>query len=251
MEYISQISESIKEAELVVVGLGEEWNVSEETKKSDNYKRILADVKAKPEYQWIMPYVYEKLTDDSLQAAYQNLFSMLEGKNYFIVATTMNSAFMCYAKADRVVMPCGSARKMCDEDLTESHQNEEFIKSLNAYIKGDISLEEISFVQDEKGEVVPFNNVLASNYKQEGYLPAWNIYMRWLQGTMNRKVCLLELGAGLEYPSVIRFPFEKMVYFNQKATCYRVHSFLYQLAEEMAERSISVPMYAVSLFAQK
>ena len=61
MEYISQISEAIQEAELIVVGLGEEWNLSEETKKGDNYQRILADVKAKQEFQWILPYAYEKL----------------------------------------------------------------------------------------------------------------------------------------------------------------------------------------------
>ena len=73
--------------------------------------------------------------------------------------------------------------------------------------------------------------------------------MSWLQGTMNRKTCLLELGAGLQFPSVFRFPFEKMAYFNRKVTCFRVHKSLYQLTEEMAERSKSVPVHAVQLFA--
>lgn len=250
MEYLTQISESIQDAELVVVGLGEEWNVSEATKKDTNYQRILADVKTHPEYQWLMPYVYERLTDDSLRVAYSNLFKMLEGKNYFVVATTMNPAFLPYAKADRVVMPCGNAFKMCDENLSEREDYPEFLASIDAYIADEISIEEIAFVKDAQGNLVPFNNVLAPNYKEEGYLPVWNLYMRWLQGTMNRKVCLLELGAGLDYPSVFRFPFEKMVYFNQKAKCFRVHSFLYQLAEEMADRSVSVPMYAVTLFAE-
>lgn len=251
MEYISQISEAIQEAELIVVGLGEEWNLSEETKKSEKYQRILADVKAKQEYQWILPYAYEKLTDEALQSAYKNLFGMLEGKNYFVVATTMNPAFLPYAKPDRVVMPCGSALKMCDEGLTEASLYHDFTQSADAYIAGEISLEEVSFIKDANGEIVPFNNVLAPNYKEDGYLPAWNVYMRWLQGTMNRKVCLLELGAGLDYPSVIRFPFEKLVYFNQKAKCFRVHSFLYQLAAEMADRSESVPVHTVTLFATK
>ena len=251
MQYLTQISDSIKDAELVVVGLGEEWNLSVEAKKSAPYQRILADVKEKPEFQWLMPYVYEKLTDEKLRNAYETLFGMLEGKNYFVVATTMNPAFLPYAKPDRVVMPCGSAMKMCDKRLAEREQYPEFLASLDAYIAGEISLEEIDFVKNENEEMVPFNNVLAPNYKEDGYLPAWNIYMRWLQGTMNRKVCLLELGAGLDYPSVFRFPFEKMTFFNQKAICFRVHSFLYQLTEEMAARSISVPVHAVTLFASK
>ena len=251
MQYLAQIADSIKDAELVVVGLGEEWNLSAETKNSAQYQRILADIKANPEYQWLMPYVYESLADNQLRDAYKTLFDMLDGKNYFVVATTMNPSFLPYAKPDRVVMPCGSAMKMCDEVLSESKNQEAFMQSLDAYIKGEISLGEIAFVKNESGEIVPFNNVMAPNYKEDGYLPAWNIYMRWLQGTMNRKVCLLELGAGLDYPSVFRFPFEKMTYFNQKAKCFRVHSFLYQLTEEMAERSVSVPMHPVTLFAQK
>ena len=250
MQYLSKISDSIKEAELVVVGLGEEWNLSEQVAASEVYKRVLSDVKEHPEYQWILPYVYEKLTDENLQSAYQTLFGMLEGKNYFVVATTMNPAFLPHSKADRVVMPCGTALKMCDEGLSECEQYPEFTASLDAYISGEISIEEIAFVKDAQGELVPFNNVLAPDYKEEGYLPAWNLYMRWLQGTMNRKVCLLELGAGLDFPSVFRFPFEKMVYFNQKATCYRVHHALYQLAAEMAERSVSVPAHTVTLFSQ-
>lgn len=251
MQHLAQISDSVKKSELVVVGLGEEWNISKEAEASETYKRILADVKTHPEYQWLLPYVYEKLTDDALHSAYQTLFGMLEGKNYFVVATTTNPAFLPYAKPDRVVMPCGTALKMRDENLSERNQYPEFLASLDAYISGEISLEEIDFVKDEQGTIVPFNNIFAPDYKEDGYLSAWSIYMRWLQGTMNRKTCLLELGAGLEFPSVFRFPFEKLVYFNQKATCYRVHSFLYQLTEEMVERSVSVPMHAVTLFAKK
>lgn len=261
MQYLAEISESIKEAELVVVGLGEEWNISKEAEETETYKRILADIKTHPEYQWLLPYVYEKLADEALKSAYQTLFGMLEGKNYFVVATTTNPAFLPYAKPDRVVMPCGSALKMRDENLTEREQYPEFLASLDAYISGDISIEEIAFVKADitndgvansgKTEIVPFNNIFAPDYNEDGYLPAWSIYMRWLQGTMNRKVCLLELGAGLEFPSVFRFPFEKLVYFNQKAICYRVHSFLYQLTEEMVERSVSVPVHAVTLLEDK
>ena len=70
----------------------------------------------------------------------------------------------------------------------------------------------------------------------EGYLDQWNVYTKWLQGTMNRGLCVLELGVGMNYPGVIRFPFEKMVYYNQKAFLYRVHSRLYQLGAKIADR---------------
>ena len=79
----------------------------------------------------------------------------------------------------------------------------------------------------------------------------WNDYMKWLSFTLNRHLLVLELGVGFGNPMIIRFPFEKMAYFNQKATCFRVHRTLYQLTEEMAERSVSVPMHAVELFEDK
>ncbi len=258
IQYLKQIKKHIEEAELVVIGLGEEWNISPEAQFGELYQRIVADLKGNPEYQWILPFVYYQLTDESLIKAYKALFAMLEGKNYYVVATTVNRRFVPFAKEGRVVMPCGSDAYMRDETLTEYDDTEsgnaavyrEFLESMKAYIRGDISLEKVSVVRDSTGEIIPFNSVYAVGYKEERYLPDWNKYMSWLQGTMNRKTCLLELGAGLQFPSVFRFPFEKMAYFNQKAFCFRVHKSLYQLTEEMAERSESVPMHAVELFGE-
>lgn len=85
-----------------------------------------------------------------------------------------------------------------------------------------------------------FNRIDTPGYKEEGYLPQWEKYTKWLQGTLNRKLCILELGAGMEYPTVIRFPFEKVAYFNQKARFYRVHSRLYQMTAELKEKGVSI-----------
>ena len=277
IKYLEDIQNHIKEADLVVVGLGEEWNVSPTVQSGQQYQRIIADLSEKPEYRWILPFVYRHLTDESLRKAYKMLFDMLEGKNYYVVATTVNRSFLPFVKENRAVMPCGSDACLCDEMLTrciidipdrvvqpegdalteamkspceETVNYSEFLHSLTAYIKGEIALKEVAFVRDSTGEVIPFNSIYSPEYKEEGYLPQWSKYMSWLQGTMNRKTCLLELGAGLQFPSVFRFPFEKMAYFNQKAFCFRVHKSLYQLTEEMAERSMSVPVHAVELFSE-
>ena len=68
----------------------------------------------------------------------------------------------------------------------------------------------------------------------------WEKYMKWLQGTVNRKLCVLELGVGMLYPTVIRWPFEKVVYFNQKSNIFRIHSKLYQLTEEIKDRGYKI-----------
>ncbi len=98
----------------------------------------------------------------------------------------------------------------------------------------------------ECGKPLSFNQMGVPGYREEGYLPQWERYTKWLQGTLNRKLCLLELGAGMEYPSVIRFPFEKVAFFNQKAHLFRVHSRLYQLTEELKGKGTAVKEDPVS-----
>ena len=79
--------------------------------------------------------------------------------------------------------------------------------------------------------------------------PMWDKYTKWLQGTLNRNVLILELGVGLKYPGVIRFPFEKAAYFNKKADFIRVHGRLYQMTEELGDKGISIAQNAVGFLA--
>lgn len=81
-------------------------------------------------------------------------------------------------------------------------------------------------------------------------MSSWETYMKWLQGTLHKKLLVLELGVGLKYPAVIRFPFEKTVYFNQSADFVRVHDKLFQLPAELNGRGASVKADAPLLFAE-
>ena len=51
---------------------------------------------------------------------------------------------------------------------------------------------------------------------------------------------LLELGTGMKFPTVIRWPFEKITYFNNKSLLIRVHSRLFQTTEEIKDRSTGI-----------
>ena len=84
------------------------------------------------------------------------------------------------------------------------------------------------------------NVVTNDDYDESWYMPQWEKYTKWLQGTVNKKVCVLELGVGFEYPTVIRFAFEKIVYFNQKCHMYRIHEKFAQLTPEIKDRTTAV-----------
>lgn len=68
----------------------------------------------------------------------------------------------------------------------------------------------------------------------------WNDYLKWIQNTINKSILILEVGVGFMNPEIIRFPFEKIAMYNNKAFFVRVNSNFYQLAEEIAMKGESV-----------
>lgn len=93
------------------------------------------------------------------------------------------------------------------------------------------------------------NNVQAAMYDERGYLSDWQRYTKWLQGTVNRKLLVLELGVGMEYPGMIRIPFERVVFLNQKAKMYRIHGSLYQITEKLGEKGAGISENAIDWLA--
>ena len=81
------------------------------------------------------------------------------------------------------------------------------------------------------------NVITNGHYDESGYLPQWKAYQTWLGNTLNRELVILELGVGFEYPSVLRFPDEKMAFFNQKSTLVRIHSEFPQIPKEIREKN--------------
>ena len=101
-----------------------------------------------------------------------------------------------------------------------------------------------------KGPLVE-NTIQAENYVEEGYLPMWKTYQTWLSATLNRKLLVLELGEGFRTPTVIRWPFEKTVFFNQKSRMFRIHEHLYQVSQEIGERATPVAANSLSFIKGK
>ena len=89
------------------------------------------------------------------------------------------------------------------------------------------------------------NTVLANPYIEEGYLKSWNLYREWLAGTLNHALLILELGVDFKTPTVIRWPFEKTVFFNRKSHMYRINQKFYQIVGDIQERTVSIPQNSV------
>ena len=99
------------------------------------------------------------------------------------------------------------------------------------------------------GKKMVLNNIICEKYSEQGYKPQWEKYTKWLQLTLNRKLCILELGVGMNLPNIIRWPFEKVAFYNQKAKFFRINETLFQLTQEIAEKGESIEMNAVDFLA--
>lgn len=247
MEKIKDILyEKINQAELVLVGIGEEFGESiPDIEKIPDMAEALNLIEENEEIKWMLPYLKKGFADahksDKIQKAYHVLENLLKDKNYFVVSTRMDDyIYQTRIKKERIVTPCGGYRfchcvEGCGKQLLEADVflSERIYES----VTNGGCLEKIEQpVCPVCGKKLVFNNIESEGYMEEGYLHQWEQYMKWLKGTINRKLCVLELGVGMRYPTVIRWPFEKVVFFNQKSNIFRIHSKLYQLTEEIKDR---------------
>lgn len=178
------------------------------------------------------------LEEEKVTEVYQHLYELVKGKNYFIVSTNTDGLiYDSEFSKESIVTPCGNRNqlqcsKACTKTIWEKGAQEE---ELLCPICGSLA---VSHTVEEE------------HYIEEGYLPQWGIYTNWLQTTMNRKLCILEFGVGFSFPTVIRWPFEKIGFINQKACLIRVHSKFPQLSEELSGKGISCKSDSLEVIRQ-
>lgn len=250
-----EILEKLRQADMVLAGLGEDFDESPLLRQDERYLSCCGELK-KAGLRWLMPawneFCMERSGSRAVDAALEKLGDILRGKNHFVVSVSMGSRV---PGVGRTVMPCGSSRmKQCAGGCRETlmpvtEQDREGLDSFfqELYAEGRIHGGERIFegVCPVCGQALVLNNVYAENYNEEGYLEQWRLYMKWLQGTLNRRLFVLELGVGMQFPSVIRWPFEKAAFFNKKAYFCRIHDRLYQLTKELSEKGCGISKNAI------
>lgn len=243
------LQEDIQNADMVLIGVGHELSavatldLEEYDFYRDNKNKIKED--SMSIFEDICRYKY---TSENLELI--ELFNQLERrigkKNYFIfTSNTDQSLTLSTINQKRVVAPCGSITRLqcgCDteesiKDVTDYYRN--CIDIINNENKPIDLLKEMPKC-DICGEVMYPNTYKAEKYNENGYLKQWDFYNKWLQGTLNKNLVILELGEGFQMPALMRWPFEKITFINQKAKLYRVNKTFYQLPENLSEKGVAV-----------
>lgn len=198
-----RMKEAVAGAERILIGIGGEWNMEGKLGRAEQNRK------------------------ENIRKAYKALYDLVKDKDYFVVTTLTDGEIYTTAfSKERFVAPCGNVHwrqcsKACTKDIWEEGEAE-----------GDIC--------PHCGAPLEGNTIQSDCYIEEGYLPMWKKYQLWLSTTLNKKLVVLELGVGFKTPTVIRWPFEKTVFFNQKAWLFRVHQEFSQISEEIKEKSTPI-----------
>lgn len=195
-------------SEKILIGIGSEWAL-------------------KPGEKEIRDCSLSDPEQADIKAAYEALYELVKDKDYFLVTTLTDGAvYDTLFDRERITAPCGNIHwrqcsKACTKDIWEEGElPEELCPHCGAPLTG--------------------NTIKAETYIEEGYLPGWKRYLAWQAKTVNRTLTILELGEDFAVPTVMRWPFEKIVFFNRKALLYRVNEAFYQIPQEAQERSIPI-----------
>ena len=239
-----KVIEWIKEADKILVGFGTEWEIpavetlfcaKEQWKASLEFQKVYARTSAVEEGRAENGSDLEGI--DRIRRGYQIIRHLLEEKDYFLITTNSDAYIYWQGFAEeRIVAPCGDIRRMQCEEL--QHGVWEF---------GE---EDKSLVCPVCKKVGTLNVLQNMPYHESGYLEAWKAYQIWLQHTIHKKIVLLELGEGFQTPTVMRWPFEKLVFFQEKAILCCVHESLSMVSKEISERAYSVAENSIDFIFQ-
>ncbi len=122
---MQEIREKVQDAELVLIGLGEDfqydWRVLLQDKR---YQEIEQEIRDSEQYVWIVPFLQKMVLlqgwEDRWKLAYDNLRELIKDKNYFIISLCMDDRiYETGFEEQRIVTPCGGFRRMqCDANCS-------------------------------------------------------------------------------------------------------------------------------------
>ena len=253
-------AEKITDADMILVGIGEEFNENfEDIHKFQNLMSALEEVDIDETLEWTIPFLEHRFLiehkEGRLEEAYRKLYELIKDKNYFVITTCIDENIRkAPFDSERVVEPCGNYQMLqCSEKCCSTlYSSKDFSDLVNQAILDKVGLDSLEVPKCPVcGKPLVYSNILCEqNYVEEGYQKQWENYTKWLQRTLNQKLCILELGVELNLPTIIRWPFEKVAFYNQKASFFRVNASLYQMTEELSGKGISIAMNAVDFLRE-
>lgn len=241
-ENIRNLKQALSEADAVVIGAGAGLSTSAGFIYSgERFEKYFSDFSKKygftdmytggfhvlgmePEIMWAYwsRYIYINRYLDAPKPVYDDLFSLVKEKDYFVLTTNVDHCFqkagfdkerLFYTQGDYGLFQC---TEPCTQD---TYDNEEMIKKMYEQQKDMRIPSELIPKCPKCGKPLTMN--LRSDDKfveDDGWKLACSRYEVFLETHKTGKILFLELGVGYNTPVIIKYPFWKMTMQNPQAT---------------------------------
>lgn len=166
-------------------------------------------------------YIYINRYTDAPKPVYNDLFSLIKDKDYFVITTNVDHCFqkagfdkkrIFYTQGDYGLFQCSVPCHNKTYD-NESAVKEMFEKQYDMKIPAEL-IPKCPLC----GEPMTMNLRSDDTFVQdEGWYKAYNNYNDFIRRHQNLKVVFCELGVGMNTPSVIKYPFWQMTAQNPNA----------------------------------
>lgn len=263
LDEVSRLEKEIKEADVVIIGAGAGlstsagfvydgerfqkhfFNFEEKYGFHDMYTGGFFSYDTLEEHwAYWSRYIFVNRYMDAPKPVYQNLFSLVKDKNYFVLTTNVDHCFqkagfdkkkLFYTQGDYGLFQCSTP---C---CRETFDNEQMIKDM-MYTQVDMKIpSELLPVCPHCGK--PFTMNLRSDslfVEDQGWHEAAERYDAILQENKNRKVLFLELGTGYNTPGIIKYPFWQMTHTWKNATYTCINLGQAYVPDEIENKSICI-----------
>ncbi len=241
-ESVKKLKQALSEADAVVIGAGAGLSTSAGFIYSgERFEKYFSDFSEKygftdmytggfhvlgmdPEIMWAYwsRYIYINRYLDAPKPVYDELFSLVKDKVYFVLTTNVDHCFqkagfdkerLFYTQGDYGLFQC---TEPCTQD---TYDNEEMIKKMYEQQKDMRIPSELIPKCPKCGKPLTMN--LRSDDKfveDDGWKLACSRYEVFLETHKTGRVLFLELGVGYNTPVIIKYPFWKMTMQNPEAT---------------------------------
>jgi NAD-dependent SIR2 family protein deacetylase len=277
---IAKLRSAIDEAETIIIGAGAGLSTSAGfIYTGERFEKYFQDFAAKYHFQdmyvggfypydtdeehWAYwsRYIWVNRYMDAPKPVYEELFRLVEDKDYFVLTTNVDHCFqkagfdkhrLFYTQGDYGLLQCSQP---CHK---ATYDNEEIIRKMmeaQGYViaeDGTPSLPEgVTAKLSVPRELIPhcpkcgkpmiYNLRSDSTFvEDEGWHAAANRYSSFLHSHQNTKTLFLELAVGYNTPGIVKYPFWRLTYAWQQATYACLNYGEAYAPDEIIDKSICI-----------
>ncbi len=262
-ENIKRLKDALGAAEAVVIGAGAGLSTAAGfTYSGERFKKYFSDFINKygfadmysggfypfetPEEHWAYwsRYIFINRYTDAPKPIYDELFSLVKDKDYFVITTNVDHCFqkagfdktrLFYTQGDYGLFQCSVPCR------SETFDNEEIIRTMIAEQKYMRVPSELLPVCPYCGSPLTMNLRADDKFVEDGgWIEAAKRYENFLQTRSGKRILFLELGVGYNTPVIIKYPFWRMTAQNTLAKYACVNYGEAVCPREIAQRSICI-----------